>query len=205
MTRPSLAAARLAAGLLAIVLLPMMPAPAAPAGGGIAGLWQGLRWGEPDAAVAGHFGAAATRLPRALDFGDAYVDLVLRDRVIGGFPFVVYFQMDKRGGGLKRIQIERPRHGVNPPAFRAALAELGAAYGAPDRSCALPPSPASGYQATVERLWRRDDATVRAVFRDTTLEASEGCFSLVAGGPCGLTGQLIIRISPPGRDIDTCG
>ena len=34
---------------------------------------------------------------------------------------IAYFQMDKRTGGLKRIQFERPRHGVNPPVFRAIL------------------------------------------------------------------------------------
>jgi hypothetical protein len=51
----------------------------------------------------------------------------------------------------------------------------------------------------------RDGIVIRAIFRDTTIEAFEGCLagdSLV--GPCGLTGQLLVRISPPGADAEGC-
>jgi hypothetical protein len=48
--------------------------------------------------------------------------------------------------GLKRIQLERPRHGVNPPAFRAIAAALHAEYGKPDQTCIIPVLPAAGYR-----------------------------------------------------------
>jgi hypothetical protein len=127
------------------------------------------------------FGTRATRLPWRLDYGDAYTDLVLRDQPVGGFRFIVYFQMDKRTGGLARIQLERPRHAANPPAYRAALAALVAAFGAADRRCTRPPGPADGYQAVAERQWLRGEDSIRAIFRDTTLEASEGCFDMTDG------------------------
>jgi hypothetical protein len=189
----------------AAVLAAVIVAPAARAGNAISALLQDTHWGESDADLLRQFGALATRLPWRLDYGDAYTDVVLRDEPVGGFRFIVYFQMDKRTGGLARIQIERPRHGANPPAFRAAAAALAAAFGAPDRACAFPPRPAGGYQAAAERVWQRGDAVIRAIFRDTTLEASEGCFDLTAGGPCGLEAQLLVRLSPRDRDDGGCG
>ncbi len=158
---------------------------------------QGVRWGEPSAALAWQFGAAAMRLPQPLDFGDSYVDLVVRDAELGGVGLIAYFQMDKATGGLKRIQLERPRHRVNPPAFRAALAALEAAYGQPDLACVMRPGAGNGYQAAAIRIWRRGGDAIRAIFRDTSMEAYDGCFFL---GTCGLTGQLLIRISPQAVD-----
>lgn len=163
---------------------------------------KGTSWGESSAALLRHFGSAAIRLSRPLDFGDSYVDVVLRQVPLGDYPVIAYFQMDKAGGGLKRIQLERPRHGVNPMAFRAAAAALEAAYGAPDRLCGIRPGPASGYQEAAERIWVRDGRVIRAIFRDTTIEAFEGCLGTV--GPCGLTGQLLVRISPPAADPPEC-
>jgi len=87
----------------------------------IAVVWQRAQWGESSRALLAHFGARATVLPRPLDFGDSYAEIVLRNVTLGGVPLIAYFQMDKRTGGLKRIQFERPRHGVNPPVFRAIL------------------------------------------------------------------------------------
>ena len=178
--------------------------PAAADGSGIAALTQETHWGETDAALLQQFAVSATALPWRLDYGDTYAEIVLRQVEIGGYRFIVYFQMDKKTGGLARIQIERPRHGANPPAFRAALAALDAEYGTPDRSCAFAPRPGNGYQPAAERVWLRGDDTIRAIFRDTTLEASEGCFDLTAGGPCGLEAQLLVRISPNGRDRGFC-
>jgi hypothetical protein len=160
-------------------------------------IWQGTSWGENSAALMRHFGDTATHLPRPLDFGDSYVDLVVRDADLGGVQLIAYFQMDKATGGLKRLQFELPRHRVNPPAFRAVSAALGAAYHRPDLVCGMRPGAGNGYQAAAIRLWRRDGAAIRAIFRDTSLEAYDGCFFL---GTCGLTGQLLIRISPPGAD-----
>ena len=91
-------------------------------------------------------------LPRAIDFGDSYAQIVRRDVIAGGFPLIAFYQMDKATGGLKRIQLERQRHGVNPPAFRAVLTALEAAYGSPDAMCGVRPGPASGYQAAAGPL-----------------------------------------------------
>ncbi len=156
----------------------------------------------------------ATPLKLAIDFGDSYVEIVLRGVVVGGVPLVAFFQMDKTTHGLRRIQLERQRHGVNPAAFRAVLAALEAAYGAPDAMCGLAPGPANGYQAAAERVWLRDGRVIRAIFRDTTIEAFEGCLAgdprgdprgdLSMAGPCGLTGQLLVRISPPEADSARC-
>ena len=140
---------------------------------GIAEIWRQTHWGEPSDALLQEFGRDAMRLPRALDFGDSYVDVVLPDETIGGVPMVVFFQMDKASHGLKRIQLERPRHGVNPPAFRGLLAALQTEFGRPDRTCAIPVYPASGYQAAAEALWVRDDAVVSVIFRDTTPRPSK--------------------------------
>jgi hypothetical protein len=171
---------------------------------GIAEIWRQTHWGESSDALLRQFGAGANRLPRALDFGDSYVDVVLPRELIGGVPMVVFFQMDKVSRGLKRIQLERPRHAVNLPAFRGVLAGLHIDLGSPDQVCAIPVLPASGYQAGAEALWLRDGAVVSAIFRDTTLQAFEGCLFGPATGSCGLTGQLLVRIGPPSGDGDPC-
>jgi hypothetical protein len=178
-------------------------APAADAG--IAEAWQGAYWGQSSTALLAHLGAGATVLSPPIDFGDSYVDVVLRDVPVGGFPLIAYFQMDKATHGLKRIQLERPRHGVTPAAFRGVLAALEGAYGAPDAMCGTGPGPASGYQVAAERIWRRAGIVIRSIFRSTTIEAFEGCpFGDLTAGPCGLTAQLLVRISPPGADAGNC-
>ena len=190
---------RLAVGLAAVALAgPLLAA------SGVEGIWLQTHWGESSDALLRQFGADAKRLPRALDFGDSYVDVVLPGETIGGVPMVVFFQMDKVSHGLKRIQLERPRHGVNPPAFRGILSALQTDFGSPDQLCAIPVLPASGYQAAAEALWLRDDAVVSAIFRDTTLQAFEGCLFGPATGSCGLTGQLLVRIGPTAGDGDPC-
>jgi hypothetical protein len=168
----------------------------------VAGIVRATSWGESSAGLARAFGARATRLARPIEFGDSYADIVLRHATLRGYRFVVYFQMDKTSRGLKRIQFERPRHGVNPPAFRAALAALEAEYGPPAERC----NSRAGGQVAAQWLWRPDGNLVRATRRDTTLEASEGCLfgdpSVV--GACGLTGQLFIRVSPSGEASESC-
>jgi hypothetical protein len=140
------------------------------------------------------FDGAATQLPRSLDFGDSYADVVLHGETIGGAPVVTFFQMDKRTRGLKRIQLERPRRGVNPPALRAISAALQADYGRPDKICLTPVSPIGGYQAAAQEVWVRGTDAISAIYRDTTLQTFEGCLFGVASGYCGLTGQLLVRI-----------
>ena len=171
---------------------------------GIEKIWHQTHWGESSDALIRQFGTDATGLHRAFDFGDSYVDVLLPNQTIGGVSMVVFFQMDKVSHGLKRIQIERPRHGVNPPAFRAILAALQTDFGSPDQLCAIPVRPASGYQAAAEARWLRGDAVVSVIFRDTTLQAFEGCLFGPATGSCGLTGQLLVRIGPSDGDGDPC-
>jgi len=190
--------------ILTILVLSLLSASARAEG--LSHIWRGLHWGEASTAVYAQLGRQATVLPRPIDFGDSYAELVLRNVPVGGFPLVAFFQMDKATGGLKRIQLERQRHGVNPPAFRGVLAALEAEFGPPDMMCGIRPGPASGYQAAAERIWRRDGAVIRAIFRDTTIEAFEGCLAgdPSIAGPCGLTGQLLVRISPPDGDGGAC-
>ena len=171
----------------------------------LADLWEGTYWGEPASALLVHFGARATVLPRPIDFGDSYAQIVLRRVMVGGVPLVAFLQQDKTTGGLKRIQLERQRHGVTPPAAGAILGALEVAYGGPDALCRVAPGPTSGYQAAAERVWRRDGIVIRAIFRDTTIEAFEGCLAGdPGGGRCGLTGQLLVRISPPSAEAAGC-
>ena len=154
---------------------------------GIEELLRENHWGESSAELLHRFGDEARWLPHALDFGDSFTDVVLT-RPLGGVPMVVFFQMDKATRGLKRIQLERPRHEVNPPSFRAIAAALHTDYGRPDQTCVIPVLPASGYQAAAEERWVRGGIVISAIFRDTTLQAFEGCLFGPANGWCGLQG-----------------
>ena len=174
------------------------------AGDGIEQLLQETHWGESSGELRSQFGDAARGLPHVLDFGDSYVDTVLTHQTLGGVPMVVFLQMDKATRGLKRIQLERPRHGVNPPSFRAVTAALHADYGKPDQTCVIPVLPASGYQAAAEEKWARVGAVISAIFRDTTLQAFEGCLFGPATGWCGLRGQILVRIGPPDDGAGPC-
>jgi len=172
---------------------------------GIEELWRQTHWGEPAEELLRQFSTAAVQLPRPLDFGDSYATVVLPSQKVGTVPMVVFFQMDKVTHGLKRIQLERPRHGINPPAFRAILAALQTDFGRPDQTCVIPVRPTGGFQAAAEALWLRNGSVVSAIFRDTTLQAFEGCLFGPATGSCGLTGQLLVRIGPlGGGDGDPC-
>ena len=72
-------------------------------GNTLAEAWEGTRWGESSRELLAHFGNRVSVLPRPLDFGDSYADVVMHDVTLGGVPLIAYFQMDKRTGGLKRI------------------------------------------------------------------------------------------------------
>lgn len=172
--------------------------------GGVENLWQQTRWGESSDELMRQFGSDAERLPRALDFGDSYADVVLPHFMVAGVRMVAFFQMDKASHGLKRIQLERPRHGVNPPAFRTLLNVLATDFGNPNQICDVPVYPGDGFQVANEALWVRDGAVVSAIFRDTTMQAFEGCLFGPATGWCGLHGQLLVRIGPPTHDGDPC-
>jgi len=171
---------------------------------GIPAIPDGVQWGESSRALVEALGSRASVLQRPIDFGDSYVNVVLRNAVIGGVGLTAFFQMDKATGGLKRVQFERQRHGVNPPAYRAVIAALETAYGRPNAACLIPAEAASGYQAATELVWLRDSLTIRAIFRDTTIEAFEGCLWWWISPPCGLTGQMLIRFAPQGEDRPAC-
>ena len=187
---------RTAARFHPVVLLASVLATPASAADALTDLLRQVHWGESSQDLLQQFDGSATQLARGLDFGDSYVDVVLRGETIGGVPVVTFFQMDKRTRGLKRIQLERQRHGVNPPALRAISATLNADYGRPDKICFTPVTPIGGYQAAAQELWVRGTDVISAIYRDTTLQAFEGCLFGVASGYCGLTGQLLVRISP---------
>jgi len=165
---------------------------------GLEEIWRQTHWGQSSDALLRQFGADTTRPHRVFDFGDSYVYVFLPHHMIGGVSMGVFFQMDKASHGLKRIQFERPRHGVNPPAFRPILVERQADFGSPNQLCAVPVRPSSGYQAAAEALWLRGDVVVSAILRDTTLEAFKSCLFGPATRSCGLTGQLLVRIAPTG-------
>jgi hypothetical protein len=181
---------------LLLVCVLAAPGSAASAGDAMTELVSQVHWGETSQDLMQQFDGAATQLPRRLDFGDSYVDVVLDGETVGGVPVVTFFQMDKETHGLKRVQLERPRHGVNPPTFRAISSALHTAYGPPDKICLAPVTPNGGYQAAAQELWFRGTDLISAIYRDTTLQAFEGCLFGVASGYCGLTGQLLVRISP---------
>jgi hypothetical protein len=186
------------AGALAALMLYAISAAAQAEG--IADSWAGIHWGESPEALQRHFGTRAFTLPQPIDFGDSYTPLVLRDFPVGGYRLIVYYQVDKTTHGLKRIQLEIPRHRVNPAAFRGIFLALDADYGAPDVFCGTLPGPTTGYQGAAEYVWSRDGLVIRAIFRDTTLEALNGCFSPA----CGLTAQLLLRVSPAAEDRASC-
>src|SRR5438045_9303054 len=75
----------------------------------IAAVWQGTQWGESSRALLAHFGGRATVLPRPLDFGDSYADLVLRDVTLGGVAMRAYLQLVYVWGWEMGHSVQRPR------------------------------------------------------------------------------------------------
>ena len=116
----------------------------------------------------------------------------------------LYAPKDRVTHGLKRVQVEPLGHEINPPAYRAIAAALNAEYGQPTQRCITPPVPDAGFQAAVEERWQHDDAAISAIFRDTTLQAFEGCLYGPASGWCGLHGQILVRISPAAPQSVAC-
>jgi hypothetical protein len=174
----------------------LLAAAPASAEDGVAALLQETHWGETSNELARHFGAAALRLEQPLDFGDSYARIVLPGAVLGGVPMVAFFQMDKKTHGLRRIQLERPPHAANPPALRAIASALLAELGPPQQTCTMPPAPQSGWQAATEARWVKGDAAITGIFRDTTMQALEGCPFGPTTGWCGLHGSLLVRLGP---------
>ena len=172
--------------------------------------FEGVRWGVTSDDLMRQFGDRATRLDRPLDVGQAYVDVVLRRYDIGGYPYIVYFHMDRARRSLVRIQIERPRHGAVAIVHRAAVAALKARYGTPTLVCQQR-VPKIGGQAIDERIWRRDELVVRLVFREQSLGVLQPRrlepFDSDVWEPSleGLPQQLFLRLAPAGSEPEDCG
>jgi hypothetical protein len=167
--------------------------------------WREIVWGASSDEIARHFGTRARRLATPIDFGDSYVDVVLRVVKVGDYTLIAFFQMDKRTRRLKRVQLERQRHGIAPRVVASVLEALQEAYGPPDRVCDAPPNSANAFQRTGDRVWLRDGDEIRLVFRDTTFDPGEGC-AFGGGailGACGLPGQILVRVTPA-KDLPTC-
>jgi hypothetical protein len=194
-------ACRLIAFAAAALLLPRLLL----AADGLETLLRATHWGESSDAMLRQFGSAAQRLPQPLDFGDSYAAIVLKGNALGGVPMAVFFQMDKATHGLKRVQLQPLGHRLGPAAFRAIAAALHNEFGRPQATCVTPPLPQAGYQAAVAERWVQGDSVVTAIFRDTTLQAFEGCLYGPASGWCGLHGQLLVRIAPPEEIHAPCG
>jgi hypothetical protein len=173
------------------------------AAGALDPVLSGLEWGETSEALKRHFGKRALALVPPIEFGDAYVDVALRDVALGGYDYVVYFQMDRTSHGLRRVMYERQRHGANQKVFDAAVKAIEAQGGKP-KSCADKARPGNGYQAMREYVWRSGGRRVRAIFRDTTLEAENGCQE-IGFLPCGLEGHLFIVVDPENAPESDCG
>ena len=171
--------------------------------------WHGTNWGEGTDELSRQFGAAATRLDRPIDFGDSYADLALKNYDIGGYGFTVFFQMDKRTHGLKRIQIERGRHGAVPQVAKAVFNVLVADYGQPTIACSTRAHTIEA-QSLVEETWERDGTTVRALFREASLNTLDPYLARAVGDfvtgstAAGLSQQLLIRIAPAGTEPGDC-
>src|SRR5689334_9671023 len=85
--RATILLAQFAAALT--ILLPAVGSPAADETEQV--LWE-THWGASSEELLRQFGVAAIRLPRAVDFGDSYADVVLAEGKLGGVPVVVFFQ-----------------------------------------------------------------------------------------------------------------
>jgi hypothetical protein len=198
-------AARRRLSWLAVAVALALPRPADATATG----WHGTLWGETTEGLGREFGAAATHLDRPIDFGDSYADLVLKNYDIGGYGFIVFFQMDKRTRGLKRIQIERGRHGAVPQVAKAAFDALVTSYGPPTVACSIRAHTIDAQNLT-EEVWQRDDITVRALFREASLNTLDPYLARAVGDfvtgstTAGLSQQLLIRIAPAGTEPEDC-
>jgi len=91
-------------------------------------------WGETPQALQRQLANRAVTLSRPIDFGDSYAPLIMRGVRVGGVEMIAYYQIDKATLGLKRVQLERPRHQVNAAAFRALFTAFGNRRARPIRS-----------------------------------------------------------------------
>src|SRR5262249_58774412 len=79
------------ASVLTVLLAARLPL----AADGPEGLLRETHWGEFSSRLLLTFGGEATRLPRGLDFGDSYADIVLTRYALGGGALVVFFPKEQ--------------------------------------------------------------------------------------------------------------
>ncbi len=156
--------------------------------------WDRVDWGMTSNDIAAIYGARAQRLGGPIVFGDSYSDIVLRNQPFAGYPFLVYFQMDKTGGRLTHVLLERRRQYATRLIFDRAVETLrhdlgpesGRCGGAADR----------GKPTTIDLLWKRNEETVVLSFLDFAAEILE-----YSNDPAR---RILIRYSPAGRGAETC-
>jgi hypothetical protein len=107
------------------------------------------------------------------------------------------------GARLTYAEVEQQSRNIASALHGSGVLETGK-YGQPNQRCITPPVPAAGFQAAVEERWQHDDAAISAIFRDTTLQAFEGCLYGPASGWCGLHGQILVRISSAAPQSVAC-
>jgi hypothetical protein len=180
-----------------------LPRPAAAAADALDPVIGGLQWGESADTLKRHFGTAAVALAPPLDFGDAEAPVALRHIMLGGYDYTVFFQLDKKSHGLKRVIYDRRPRAANPKVFEAAASAITAELGQP-QSCRDRAGRDNGYQAKWAYFWRGEGRRVRAIFRDSTIEGGSGCPEIEIY-PCGLDSRLIILIDPDNAPGPDCG
>ena len=108
---------------------------------------------------------------------------------------VVFFQMDKSTMGSSASSSSGRATASTHP-HSAASGGAASRFWQPGRDLRDPRTSGERVASGAEALWLRDNAVVSTIFRDTTLQAFEGCLFGPATGYCGLAGQLLVRISP---------
>jgi hypothetical protein len=156
--------------------------------------WDRTSWGMTTSQIAAVYGNRAQRLASPIVFGDSYVDIVLRDQIFAGYPFLVYFQMDPATHRLAHVMLERRRQYATRAIFTQVGAALREQLGTESATCGRPAD--RGKPTAVDRIWRRPDETVIASYLDFAAE-----ILLYSNDPAR---RILIRYSPAGRGSDAC-
>ena len=157
---------------------------------------DGVAWGETDQKLGNSLAARASVMAQTINSGDAYDHVVLRHAALGGTGTIAFFQMDKTTGGLKPVQFQRPRHRCEPalaPRPRRSARCPQRATERDLRDAWRPGQWLSGSGGTGPAARRADGPRN---FRDTTIEAFEGCLWWWITPTCGLTGKMLVQLAP---------
>jgi hypothetical protein len=175
-------------GALLVLLSAALPWPVAASG------WDRVDWGMTSNDIAAIYGARAQRLASPIVFGDSYSDVVLRDQPFAGYPFRVYFQMDKTSGRLAHVLLERRRQYATRFIFDRVAETLRHDLGPESESCRGAAD--RGKPTTIDLLWRRNEETIVLSFLDFAAEILE-----YSNDPAR---RILIRYSPAGGGAEAC-